>query len=164
MSSPDLTGADIAAGDPRITCVGKVLRRTKLDELPQLINVVRGEMSLVGPRPEDPRYVALYTPEQRRVLSVRPGITSMASVKYRHEEVILSQSDLDDVYVNRVMPEKLAIDLAYLDRRTFWRYFARSCNVVPRKERTAFDRSSPQEYNVVILTCGGSNGSLCEHG
>lgn len=110
-----------AAGDPRITCVGRVLRRTKLDELPQLINVVRGEMSLVGPRPEDPRYVALYTPEQRRVLSVRPGITSMASVKYRHEEAILSQSSLDDVYINKVMPEKLAIDLAYLDRRTFWR-------------------------------------------
>ena len=110
-----------AAGDPRITRVGRVLRRTKLDELPQLINVVRGEMSLVGPRPEDPRYVALYTPEQRRVLSVRPGITSMASVKYRHEEAILSQSDLDDVYINKVMPEKLAIDLAYLDRRTFWR-------------------------------------------
>jgi lipopolysaccharide/colanic/teichoic acid biosynthesis glycosyltransferase len=110
-----------AAGDSRVTRVGRILRRTKLDELPQLINVVRGEMSLVGPRPEDPRYVALYTKEQRRILSVRPGITSMASVKYRNEERILSQSDLDDAYVNKVMPEKLAIDLAYLDKQTFWR-------------------------------------------
>ena len=110
-----------ASGDARVTRIGKILRRTKLDELPQLINVVRGEMSLVGPRPEDPRYVALYTPEQRRVLSVRPGVTSMASVKYRNEEAILSQGNLDDVYVNKVMPEKLAIDLAYLDEQTFWR-------------------------------------------
>ena len=110
-----------ASGDARVTRIGKILRRTKLDELPQLINVVRGEMSLVGPRPEDPRYVALYTPEQRRVLSVRPGVTSMASVKYRNEEAILSQGNLDDVYVNKVMPEKLAIDLAYLDEQTFLR-------------------------------------------
>jgi len=110
-----------ASGDARVTRIGKILRRTKLDELPQLINVVRGEMSLVGPRPEDPRYVALYTPEQRRVLSVRPGVTSMASVKYRNEEAILSQGNLDDVYVNKVMPEKLAVDLAYLDEQTFWR-------------------------------------------
>jgi lipopolysaccharide/colanic/teichoic acid biosynthesis glycosyltransferase len=110
-----------AAGDPRVTPIGRLLRRTKLDELPQLINVVRGEMSLVGPRPEDPRYVALYTPEQRRVLSVRPGITSLASVKYRNEEAILSQSDQQDAYINRVMPEKLAIELDYLDGQTFWR-------------------------------------------
>ena len=109
-----------AKGDRRITRVGKVLRRTKLDELPQLVNVLRGEMSLVGPRPEDPRYVALYTPEQRRVLRVRPGITSMASVKYRNEEAILSQGNLDDVYVAKVMPEKLALDLAYLEKQTFW--------------------------------------------
>ena len=110
-----------AAGDPRITRVGRLLRRTKLDELPQLLNVLRGEMSLVGPRPEDPRYVALYTPEQRRILEVRPGITSLASIRYRHEESILAQGELDDLYVKMVMPAKLAIDLAYLERRTFWR-------------------------------------------
>jgi lipopolysaccharide/colanic/teichoic acid biosynthesis glycosyltransferase len=110
-----------AAGDARITCVGKVLRRAKLDELPQLLNVVRGEMSLVGPRPEDPRYVALYTSEQRRVLDVRPGITSLASINYRNEETILSQSDRDNVYVSKVMPDKLAIELVYLDKQTFWR-------------------------------------------
>jgi lipopolysaccharide/colanic/teichoic acid biosynthesis glycosyltransferase len=117
----DQKGAGItAAGDPRITRVGRLLRHTKLDELPQLINVIRGEMSLVGPRPEDPRYVASYTPEQRHVLSVRPGMTSMASIKYRNEEQLLPQSDWEDTYINTVMPEKLEIELDYLHRQTFW--------------------------------------------
>ncbi len=107
-----------AEGDRRVTRVGAVLRRTKLDELPQLINVLRGEMSLIGPRPEDPRYVALYTPEQRRVLAVRPGITSAASLAYRHEEQLLAGPDWETVYRTRVLPDKLAIDLAYLERRT----------------------------------------------
>jgi lipopolysaccharide/colanic/teichoic acid biosynthesis glycosyltransferase len=109
-----------AAGDPRITRVGKVLRRTKLDELPQLINVVRGEMSLVGPRPEDPRYVALYTPEQWRVLSVRPGITSPASIRFRHEEDMLQGEDWEQVYREKVLPAKLQIELEYLERRSVW--------------------------------------------
>jgi len=108
-----------ATGDARITRVGRFLRRTKIDELPQLINVLKGEMSLVGPRPEDPRYVALYTPEQRRVLAVRPGITSAASLAYRHEEQLLAGEDWETVYRTRVLPDKLAIDLAYLERRTF---------------------------------------------
>jgi lipopolysaccharide/colanic/teichoic acid biosynthesis glycosyltransferase len=107
-----------AAGDPRITRSGAFLRRTKLDELPQLLNVLRGEMSLVGPRPEDPRYVALYTAEQRRVLRVRPGITGAASVAYRREENLLTGPDWEQVYCNQVLPAKLAIDLAWLDRRT----------------------------------------------
>ncbi len=75
-------------------------------------------MSLVGPRPEDPRFVAFYTPEQRRVLTVRPGITSAASLVYRHEEQLLSGEDWETVYRNRVLPDKLAIDLAYLEQRT----------------------------------------------
>lgn len=107
-----------ASGDARITPVGRFLRRTKLDELPQLLNVIRGDMGLVGPRPEDPRYVALYTQEQRTVLAVRPGITSAASLAYRHEEALLSGDDWEHVYRNRVMPEKLAIDLEYLRTRT----------------------------------------------
>lgn len=106
-------------GDPRVTRVGYWLRRFKLDELPQLINVCKGEMSLVGPRPEDPRYVALYTPEQRRVLSVRPGITSAASVRYRHEEKLLIGTDWEDIYLQVILPEKLKIDLDYIQRRTF---------------------------------------------
>src|SRR5438552_2122313 len=86
VDGADQLGAGITAqGDMRVTPIGRWLRRTKLDELPQLLNVLKGDMSLVGPRPEDPRYVALYTPEQRRVLSVRPGMTSLASIRYRHE-------------------------------------------------------------------------------
>jgi lipopolysaccharide/colanic/teichoic acid biosynthesis glycosyltransferase len=106
-----------ASGDPRITRMGAWLRRTKVDELPQLLNVIAGDMSLVGPRPEDPRYVALYTPEQRRILQVRPGITSAASLAYRHEEQMLSGPNWQDTYVHEVMPAKLAIDLEYLARR-----------------------------------------------
>lgn len=106
-------------GDPRITPLGHWLRRLKLDELPQLLNVLRGEMSLVGPRPEDPRYVALYTPEQRRVLSARPGITSPASLRYRHEQSLLSGEDWEEHYRSVVMPHKLSIELDYLSRRTW---------------------------------------------
>ena len=109
-----------AAGDSRVTRVGRFLRRTKLDELPQLINVLKGEMSLVGPRPEDPRYVALYTPAQRLVLAARPGITSAASLQYRHEEQLLSGADWETVYRQEVMPAKISIDLAYLQKRTVW--------------------------------------------
>lgn len=107
-----------SAGDRRITRMGQFLRRTKLDELPQLLNVLRGDMSLVGPRPEDPRYVALYTAEQRQVLAVRPGITSAASLTFRHEEQLLTGTDWEMVYRTQVLPAKLAIDLDYLTRRT----------------------------------------------
>jgi lipopolysaccharide/colanic/teichoic acid biosynthesis glycosyltransferase len=119
VADADRRGPGITAeGDQRVTKTGRFLRRTKLDELPQLINVLRGDMSLVGPRPEDPRYVALYTPEQQAVLQVRPGITSAASLAYRHEEQLLSGPDWEQVYRTEVMPSKLAIDLAYLSRRT----------------------------------------------
>jgi len=109
-----------AQNDQRVTGVGRFLRATKIDELPQLINVLEGDMSLVGPRPEDPRYVAQYTPEQKRILSVRPGITSAASLTYRHEEEILSGPDWEKEYRTKILPGKLAIDLAYLSHRTFW--------------------------------------------
>lgn len=106
-------------GDPRITRVGRWLRASKLDELPQLINVVRGEMALVGPRPEVPRYVALYDDTQRRVLDVRPGITDPASIRYRDENAVLAQADDPEAaYVDVVMPHKLELNLAYLERRT----------------------------------------------
>ena len=108
-----------ARGDPRVTRAGRFLRRIKLDELPQLLNVLRGEMSLVGPRPEDSRFVTLYTPEQRRVLSVRPGITSPASVAYRDEEAMLWHHNVDDLYTRVVMPSKLKMDLAYIDHMSF---------------------------------------------
>jgi lipopolysaccharide/colanic/teichoic acid biosynthesis glycosyltransferase len=106
--------------DPRVTLVGRRLRRTKLDELPQLINVFIGEMSLVGPRPEDPQFVAHYTPRQRQVLAVRPGITSPASLRYRDEEDLLAGEDWEKTYREQVLPHKLDLDLAYLHQRTVW--------------------------------------------
>lgn len=106
------------AQDPRVTPIGRFMRRTKLDELPQLVNVLKGEMSLVGPRPEDPRYVALYTPTQRQVLSVRPGITSPASLQFRNEAEALKGAGWEAVYINELMPAKLQIELDYLQRRT----------------------------------------------
>lgn len=105
----------VGARDPRITGVGQLLRRSKLDELPQLINILKGEMSVVGPRPEVPRYVALYTAEQREVLSVRPGLTSLASIAYIDESTVLGQSsDPERTYIEEVMPAKLALDLRYV--------------------------------------------------
>lgn len=106
-----------AAGDPRVTPLGRFLRRSKLDELPQLANVLKGDMSLVGPRPENPQYVALYTPEQRRVLEVRPGITSAASLKFRDEQSLLTD-DWERRYIEEIMPAKLRIELDYLTRRS----------------------------------------------
>jgi len=113
-AGPDIT----AANDARVTAVGRFLRRTKIDELPQLINVLRGDMSFVGPRPEAPRYVAMYDDEQRRILSARPGMTSPASLRYRDEESQLVGEDWERHYVETIMPAKLRIDLDYLGRRT----------------------------------------------
>jgi lipopolysaccharide/colanic/teichoic acid biosynthesis glycosyltransferase len=116
----DRQGPDITYGDdPRVTRVGAFLRRTKLDELPQLWNVLRGEMSLVGPRPEAPRYVALYTLEQRQVLAVRPGITGLTQLAYRSEEEYLSPDTWEQDYVGVVMPQKLIMDLEYAQHRSF---------------------------------------------
>ena len=103
------------SNDVRITSVGKILRKTKLDELPQIWNVLRGDMSFVGPRPEVREYTDLYTPEQRQVLLVRPGITGLASIRYRNENDLLSTSaDPNRTYIEEVMPAKLALDLEYI--------------------------------------------------
>jgi lipopolysaccharide/colanic/teichoic acid biosynthesis glycosyltransferase len=127
-------GAQITAGaDPRITRVGAFLRKTKLDELPQLWNVLRGDMSFVGPRPEVPRYVEMFADDYREVLSVRPGLTDPASLKFRHESEILGQAaDPEAEYVQRILPEKIALAKQYIARsslaydvrllcETFWR-------------------------------------------
>lgn len=122
VADADRQGPGITtAGDSRITPVGRFLRRTKLDELPQLLNVLKGEMSLVGPRPEDPRYVALYNAEQQRVLQVRPGITSPASLQYRNESELLRGRDWETVYTQEILPHKLALELDYLQKRSVWR-------------------------------------------
>lgn len=106
-----------AGGDCRVTPVGKVLRKTKIDELPQLWNVLRGDMSFVGPRPEVKEYTDLYTPEQRRVLLVQPGITGPASIRYRDESSLLAgSSDPNRTYIEQIMPRKLELDLEYLPR------------------------------------------------
>lgn len=105
--------------DHRITRSGRLLRKSKLDELPQLINVIRGEMSLVGPRPEVPRYVEQYTPEQQAVIALTPGITDPASIRYRDEGELLAASDSpEDLYITHLMPEKIRINLEYADRAT----------------------------------------------
>jgi lipopolysaccharide/colanic/teichoic acid biosynthesis glycosyltransferase len=107
-----------AAGDARITRAGRFLRHSKLDELPQLINVLRGEMALVGPRPEALGYVSFYNDEQRGVLSFRPGITSPASLVFRHEESLLQGEDWEALYRTQIMPVKVAIDLAYMQQHS----------------------------------------------
>lgn len=111
----------IGKRDSRITRAGYWLRRYKLDELPQLINVFCGEMSLVGPRPEVKKFVDLYSPEQQKVLSILPGLTDWASIHYRHENSLLEgKEDPIRYYVEVIMPAKLALNLKYLEQRSFW--------------------------------------------
>lgn len=118
-------GPSITVGrDPRITRIGHWLRRSKIDELPQLMNVWLGEMSLVGPRPEVPVYVGMYSEEQRRVLDLRPGITDLASVKFRWESELLAASDDPNrTYVDEIMPEKIRINLSYAAKANLLRDF-----------------------------------------
>lgn len=109
------------AGDSRITPVGRRLRALKLDELPQLFNVLSGEMSLVGPRPEVERYVAMYSEAQRAVLRLKPGITDPASIRYRNEsELLAGAADPEAMYVQSVMPDKIRVNLEYAARATLW--------------------------------------------
>jgi lipopolysaccharide/colanic/teichoic acid biosynthesis glycosyltransferase len=108
-------------GDPRITSVGRLLRRWKLDELPQFWNVLRGEMSVIGPRPEVERYVAHYTPEQRRLLGQTPGLAGLSQLVYPHEaDLLRSCANAEEFYVRELMPKKIAVDLRYETSRTFW--------------------------------------------
>lgn len=110
----------VGGHDPRITRSGYFIRKYKLDELPQLINVFIGDMSLVGPRPEVRKYVDMYTAEQMHVLDVRPGITDMASIRYRNENELLEQADdPDKYYVEVVMQDKLRLNLEYVERHSF---------------------------------------------
>jgi len=112
VSGPSIT----TSVDHRITRTGRLLRKAKLDELPQLVNVLKGDMSLVGPRPEVPGYVSLYEPDYRRILSVRPGLTDFASLKYRDEASLLAASaDPEQEYVNRILPDKIQLAVRYVD-------------------------------------------------
>jgi len=110
-----------AAGDRRVTRIGRILRTAKLDELPQLFNVLRGDMSLVGPRPEVPEYVEMFRERYTRILGVRPGITDLASLIYRHEEAILGGvPDAEREYISHLLPKKLDLAEEYLQRRSAW--------------------------------------------
>ena len=113
--APRQGGSITFGNDPRITRVGRILRKTKIDELPQLINVLKGEMSLVGPRPEVRPYVELFRQEYEDILKVRPGITDLASLRYRNEAEVLGQSqNPEEEYVRRILPEKIRLAKEYL--------------------------------------------------
>ena len=115
---------NVGDNDKRITRFGHFLRKSKLDELPQLINVLIGDMSLVGPRPEVRRYVDMYTPEQMKVLEVKPGITDYASIEYIDENMLLEKSsDPHKTYIEEVMPAKLALNMKYIKNPTLFEYF-----------------------------------------
>ena len=114
----------VGGKDPRITRSGYFIRKYKLDELPQLINVLVGDMSLVGPRPEVRKYVDLYTDEQQKVLSVKPGITDYASIEYMDENEILGKStDPEKTYIEEIMPEKIKYNMKYIKNRSLIEYF-----------------------------------------
>ena len=115
-------GKQITVGDDkRITKIGKFLRKYKLDELPQLFNVLKGEMSLVGPRPEVPKYVELYNYEEKKVLNLKPGITDFASIEYRDENEILGKVDNpEEYYINVIMKHKLELNLKYINNNNIF--------------------------------------------
>ena len=118
------TGSDkkgqltVGSNDRRITKTGRFIRKYKLDELPQLINVLIGNMSVVGPRPEVPKYVSMYSDEQRKVLQVKPGITDYASIEYANEnDLLASSTDPENTYINEIMPDKLALNRKYIQEK-----------------------------------------------
>jgi len=121
VNDAPIKGSQItSAGDSRITRIGHILRKTKMDEFPQLINVLRGDMSLVGPRPEVPRYVDLFRQEYQEILRVQPGMTDLASLKYRSESDILRlAADPEHEYVTRLLPDKIALAKEYVRRSSF---------------------------------------------
>jgi lipopolysaccharide/colanic/teichoic acid biosynthesis glycosyltransferase len=117
----DKQGLITVGNDSRVTRSGRFIRKTKIDEFPQLINIIKGEMSVVGPRPEVPKYVALYTEDQKKVLSVRPGLTDLASLKYFDEQKLLGESDdPEKTYRNEIMPKKLELNLQYLAQQSLF--------------------------------------------
>jgi len=121
INAEKLGGPSTADDDPRITKVGKLIRKFKLDELPQLINVLKGEMSVVGPRPEVQMYVDMFTEEEKAILSVRPGITDWASIWNPDEGAILAgSSDPEKTYMEKIRPEKIRLQLKYVQEKSLW--------------------------------------------
>ena len=154
------------SGDERFTSVGRVLARTKLDELPQLWNVLRGEMTLVGPRPEDPQFVALRSEDYTRILTVKPGVTGLCQLAFAKEGDVLDQEDRVRDYVERLLPQKAALDLLYVDRRSLlldlrilaWTsvaVFARRDVAVNRSTGTLGLRRRPRREEPVAVPAAG---------
>lgn len=141
-------GCSLTRGeDPRVTRIGRLLRKTKMDELPQLWNVLAGEMSFVGPRPEVPRYVERYTPEQREVLNCKPGITDLASLLFRNEEALLrGAADVEEFYVRYCLPKKIELNLQYMERagvlQDIWIILRTLWGVVPGSVRPGWRTGS----------------------
>jgi len=121
LNADKIGGPSTSEDDPRVTKLGRILRRYKLDELPQLVNVLKGEMSFVGPRPEVPAEVDLYTSEERELLNVPPGITDWASMRFHNEgEILKGSADPHRAYQEKIRPEKLRLGLEYVRRQSFW--------------------------------------------
>ncbi|PIS37596.1 MAG: sugar transferase [Nitrospirae bacterium CG08_land_8_20_14_0_20_52_24] len=121
LNAEQIGGPSTSDDDPRITRIGKLIRKYKLDELPQLINVLKGDMSIVGPRPEVQHYVDMYTEEEKAILTVRPGITDWASIWNPDEGAILAGSaDPEKTYMEKIRPKKLELQLKYVRERSFW--------------------------------------------
>ena len=121
VNADRIGGPSTADDDPRVTKVGRILRRYKLDEIPQLVNVLKGEMSFVGPRPEVATEVELYSPEQRELLKVVPGITDWASMRFHNEgEILKGSADPHQTYQQKIKPEKIRLGLEYVQKRSFW--------------------------------------------
>lgn len=120
-TNADKAGQLTIGNDARVTRVGRFIRKFKFDEIPQLINIIKGEMSVVGPRPEVPKYVAMYSQEQLQVLDVLPGLTDYASIEYLNEQEVLGAAeDAEKVYIEEVMPAKLKLNLKYIQERNLW--------------------------------------------
>lgn len=122
VENAEKLGAQVTKGDdPRVTKIGKILRKYKIDELPQLINVLKGEMSIVGPRPEVPKYVEAYKEEYKEILKVKPGITDYAALEYIDEEKLLKDAlDPEEIYLKKILPEKIKYYKKYIDDISFW--------------------------------------------
>ncbi|MCB9224290.1 MAG: sugar transferase [Crocinitomicaceae bacterium] len=117
----DQSGQLTVGNDSRVTKVGRFIRKYKIDEFPQLLNIIKGDMSIVGPRPEVPKYVGMYNDDQKRVLNVLPGLTDFATLEYINEQEILGESsDPEKTYIEVVMPDKLSLNLKYVNQASFW--------------------------------------------